>query len=133
MEPFPDTVESLEFLKSRYRLVIISNIDDDLFAQTARLLEVPFDEVVTAEQVGSYKPSTRNFQAALARMGLECSQVLHVAQSIAYDIAPARQLGMHCVWVRRHSGRFGVAPVGCSGADLEVEDLAGLTAAIAGA
>ena len=62
---FPDTVEALRRLKSKYKLAIISNTDDDLFAQTAKTLQVPFDFVITAEQARSYKPSLNNFHVAL--------------------------------------------------------------------
>ena len=69
-EPFPDTVEALRTLKERYKLAIISNVDDGLFALTACLLEVEFDWIITAEQAGSYKPSLNTFRVALERMGL---------------------------------------------------------------
>src|SRR5437868_3745116 len=74
--PFPDTVAALGKLKSKYQLAIISNTDDDLFAQSAKLLQVPFDFVVTAQQARSYKPSLNNFHAALQRIGLPSSQIL---------------------------------------------------------
>ena len=61
-KPFPDTVQGLRELKSQYRLAILSNIDDDLFAHTAKRLEVPFDQVVTAQQVRSYKPCAAEFR-----------------------------------------------------------------------
>ncbi|HKX62109.1 MAG TPA: HAD-IA family hydrolase, partial [Verrucomicrobiae bacterium] len=66
--PFTDTVAALRQLKDRYKLVIVSNVDDDLFVATARLLEVPFDDVITAQQVKSYKPATAHFHEALRRM-----------------------------------------------------------------
>lgn len=67
--PFPDTVGALQSLASRYRLAILSNIDDDLFALSARHLQVPFAAVITAQQLGSYKPDQRNFRLALERLG----------------------------------------------------------------
>ena len=67
---FPDTVDALDALKARYKLAVISNVDDDLFAGTAEALGVEFDAVVTAQQVRSYKPDLRNFDAASARMGV---------------------------------------------------------------
>ena len=67
--PFPDTVNALRVLKSRYELAIISNVDDGLFALTARYLEVEFDYIITAEQAGTYKPSLGNFELALKRIG----------------------------------------------------------------
>lgn len=106
-EPFPDTVASLQDLARRYRLGIISNVDDDLFAATRRKLGVEFEFVVTAEQVQSYKPSLRNFQEALRRSGLNKDQVLHAGQSIYHDIVPASFLGIQNVWVNRPSARPG--------------------------
>ena len=80
--PFPDTVEALRALSQRFELVIISNIDDDLFAHSAEHLSVPFDHVITAEQSRAYKPSHRSFHLAFERMGRGPSGVLHVAQSL---------------------------------------------------
>lgn len=120
-QPFPDTVEALHALKRRFQLVILSNIDDDLFAETAKHLGVEFDHIITAQQVGSYKPSHRNFETALARIGLPKEQVLHVAQSLYHDIVPAKALGIANVWVNRSGGSIGVdVPVR---PDLEVPDL----------
>jgi 2-haloacid dehalogenase len=101
--PFPDTVEALGRLKTRYRLVILSNIDDTLFAETQRQLKVPFDAVITAEQVGSYKPDRANFQFLLNRLGVPRERILHVAQSLYHDHVPARELGFSTVWVNRRS------------------------------
>lgn len=105
--PFPDTVEILRQLKSRYKLAIISNTDDELFAETAKVLQVPFDFVITAEQARSYKPSHRNFELAIQRIGLPKEKILHCAQSIYHDIVPAKQLGIANVWVNRRAGRHG--------------------------
>jgi len=123
--PFHDTVESLRRLKQRFRLAIISNTDDDLFAHTARTLEVPFDFVVTAEEVGAYKPSTRNFTFALEKAGVPKERWLHVAQSRFHDVAPARSLGLATVWVNRRGSRPGHGATAASGAvpDLEVPSL----------
>jgi 2-haloacid dehalogenase len=123
-QPFPDTVAALRKLKSRFKLAILSNTDDDLFADTARLLEVPFDWVITAQQAGSYKPSHGNFKLALERIALPPDQVLHCAQSIYHDVVPARVLGLATVWVNRRSGRGGGATKAAQGRpDLEVPDL----------
>ena len=128
-QPFPDTVDALLRFQSRYRLCIISNVDDDLFAGTARTLGVDFDYIVTAEQAGSYKPSHNNFAMAVNRMGIPKERVLHVAESVKLDIEAAKGFGMDTVWVNRHAGleREGSASGnpsdGDSGADLEVPDL----------
>jgi len=105
--PFPDTVEALKRLKSRFKLAVISNTDDDLFAYTAKLLEVPFDYVITAQQVKSYKPSYRNFERALEVIGLPKEKVLHCAQSVFHDVVPAKKLGIANVWVNRRTGKQG--------------------------
>nr|MDP9263724.1 HAD-IA family hydrolase [Acidobacteriota bacterium] len=123
-QPFPDTVAALKRLKSRFKLAIVSNTDDDLFAHTARLLEVPFDWVITAQQARSYKPSHRNFQLALERIALPPDQVLHCAQSVYHDIVPARALGLATVWVNRRGAKGGGATKAAQGQpDLEVPDL----------
>jgi 2-haloacid dehalogenase len=104
-EPFPDTVSALKRLKSRYKLAILSNIDDDQFAFTAPKLGVEFDCVVTAQQVQSYKPALRNFETLLDRLSIQKSRLLHVAESLFHDVAPARTLGIANVWVNRRQGR----------------------------
>jgi 2-haloacid dehalogenase len=105
--PFPDTVEALQTLKRRYRLALLSNVDDDLFALSARHLRVEWDWVITAEQVGSYKPSLRPFRVMLERIGRPPERVLHVAQSLYHDIAPAKRLGLTTIWVNRRRGKSG--------------------------
>jgi 2-haloacid dehalogenase len=122
--PFPDTVECLKMLKSKYELAIISNVDDDLFSITNELLDVEFDHIVTAEQLGSYKPSHENFIKAQERFGLELDAILHVAQSIFHDIIPGNKLGWNNVWVNRYSEPERTDPAEYP--DLEVPDLASL-------
>jgi 2-haloacid dehalogenase len=123
--PFPDTVDALRRLKARYRLAILSNIDDDLFAHSAKLLQVPFDLVVTAQQCRSYKPSLNNFKTLLQRARLGADSILHCAESRFHDVAPARELGISSVWVNRHALRPGASASGSSDArpDLEVPDM----------
>lgn len=126
--PFSDTVDALRRLKKRYRLAVISNIDDDLFAQTRKHLGVDFDAVITAEQARSYKPSLRNFELALSRLAIPREQLLHAGQSIYHDVIPAQSLGLSAVWVNRKSARPGVGAVRSAKGkpDLEVPDLATL-------
>jgi 2-haloacid dehalogenase len=106
-EPFPDTVASLQALAKRFHLGIISNVDDDLFAVTRKKLLAPFEIVVTAQQVESYKPSLKNFHEALRRSGLEKDKILHAGQSVLHDIIPANSLDIRNVWVNRPSIRPG--------------------------
>ena len=117
--PFPDTVESLRALAKRYKLAIISNIDDDLFADTQRLLKTSFEFVVTARQVQSYKPSLKNFHEALARaekLGIGKQHILHAAQSRHHDIDPANALGLKNIWVDRRHDKSGSGATVRSGA-----------------
>ena len=123
--PFPDTVAALQKLKARYQLAVISNVDDDLFAATARRLEVAFDHVITAQQARAYKPSLLIFNLAQQRIGVAPARWLHAAQSVYHDVIPARSIGIATVWVNRPSPRPGVgAAKAASGQpDLEVPDL----------
>ena len=126
--PFPDTVNALRALKTKYKLAILSNTDNDLFEGTQRHLEVAFDWVITAQQVRSYKPSLNNFRRAIERIGLPKEKILHVAQSLHHDIVPAREIGLHTVWVNRHANRPGASatPSATAQPDLTVPDLQSL-------
>ena len=126
--PFADTRAALRALRRRFRLAIISNTDDDLFARTNQQLDVAFDWIVTAQQVKSYKPSLNNFRQALARIGLPTEQVLHVAQSLFHDHVPAKQVGLETVWINRRHGKAGsgATPIADARPDLEVRDIATL-------
>lgn len=123
--PFADTVPALRSLARRHRLGVISNVDDDLFEFTARALGVEFDWVITAEHVGSYKPCARNFERAVARIGLPPSRILHAAQSLYHDVAPARGVGLSTVWVDRRGDRrgSGATPDSDARADVTVRSL----------
>lgn len=121
---FPDTHDSLVELQKKYRLAIISNIDDELFDITKRCLGVKFDFIITAKQLGSYKPSLNNFTKALELFGISSDKVLHVAQSIYHDIVPTNKLGWNNVWVNRYSEPERTDPAEFP--DLEVPDLAAL-------
>lgn len=128
--PFPDTITALRKLKTRYKLAIISNIDDDLFAKTQKLLGVEFAAVITAEQAQGYKPAIQNFELAIERLGIDRSHLLHAGQSIYHDVLPAQSLGIATVWVNRKSARPGIGAVRSAKGkpDLEVPDLATLAA-----
>ena len=100
---FDDSAEALARLHARYRLGVITNCDDDLFAASSRRLGVTFDWVVTAQQVGSYKPDPSNFAFAFERIDVPRERILHVAQSLYHDHVPAKALGMTTAWIdRRH-------------------------------
>jgi 2-haloacid dehalogenase len=129
-KPWSDTVSALRELQKRFRLAIISNIDDDLFAATRPQLEVKFDHVITAQQAQAYKPSLQIFELALSRIGVPAHRVLHVAQSVYHDVVPAKSLGLATVWVNRPSARTGVGAVKAveGKPDLQVSSLAELAA-----
>lgn len=103
---FPDSAPALQYLKKHYRLVILSNVDRESFAGSNSWLKVDFDAIFTAEDIGSYKPDLRNFEYMLERLadrGYAASDVLHVAQSLFHDHAPATAMGLATAWVdRRH-------------------------------
>lgn len=131
-KPWPDTVAALQQLQSKYKLAILSNIDDDLFAPTARKLKVHFTDVITAQQAGCYKPCLELFRLALQRLNASPGQVLHIAQSIYHDAVPAKKLGIASVWVNRPSATAGVGAVKPSAEkpDWEIPDLASLAAGV---
>jgi len=98
--PFADTNGALRRLADAgHRLAILSNVDDDLLAGTRRHLDVDFEFVVTAQQVGAYKPALAHWEVARKRIG--DARWLHVAQSYFHDIVPARRLGIASAWINR--------------------------------
>ncbi|HTR85518.1 MAG TPA: haloacid dehalogenase type II [Reyranella sp.] len=104
---FPDTVDALRYLKQHYKLVILSNVDNESFSHSNRRLGVTFDAIFTAEDIGSYKPSLRNFDYMLAKldgMGVAKTSVLHTAESLFHDHKPANQAKLATCWIwRRHA------------------------------
>jgi 2-haloacid dehalogenase len=126
--PFPDTISGLQRLHRKFRLAVISNIDDDLFLETRKHLGIEFAAVITAQEAQSYKPSLNNFRLALQKLGIEPSRLLHAGQSVYHDVIPAQSLGIRTVWVNRRSARPGVGAVRAAQgqADIEVPDLATL-------
>ena len=104
---FPDSAAALAALAGRFRLAVITNCDDDLFAASNRRLGVTFDWIITAQQAESYKPSHRNFELAFERIGVPRERILHVAQSLYHDHVPAKELGLQSVWIDRRAGREG--------------------------
>ena len=123
-QPFPDTRPALTRARENgVRLVILSNTDRDIISHSVKQIGVEFDDVVTAEDVGAYKPSPRNFEHLLERVGEDPADVLHVAFGFKYDIGAARRAGLRTAWVNRHQERLpdpDVAP------DHEWRDLWGL-------
>jgi 2-haloacid dehalogenase len=110
--PFADTTDALKRLQRRFKLIVVSNVDRESFARTQKKLGIIFDAVVTAEEVGAYKPDAKMFRRAMEvakEFGAEPKNILHVAQSLYHDHVPAKSFGLKTVWVRRPSkrGEFG--------------------------
>jgi 2-haloacid dehalogenase len=107
---FPDTAAALQYLKRHYRLVILSNVDRASFRFSLPKLGVEFDAVLTAEEIGSYKPDRRNFHYMvdkLAEMGVPKERILHTAQSLFHDHVPAKELGLATAWINRRHDKTG--------------------------
>ncbi len=103
---FPDSAEALKYLKQHYKLVILSNIDNESFNFSHAKLAVEFDAIITAEDVGSYKPSARNFEYMLEKLGdrgIRKEKILHTAESLFHDHKPGNEFGLASCWIyRRH-------------------------------
>jgi 2-haloacid dehalogenase len=112
---FPDSADALAYLKGHFQLVILSNVDRKSFAGSNRRLGVEFDQILTAEEIGSYKPDLRNFEYLLARVGetgVAKGELLHVAQSLFHDHVPANRMGIASAWIdRRHDKPGGGATI----------------------
>ena len=101
IEPHPDVPAALERLRTRYRLAIISNTDDDLIADTIAAIGVPIDFVVTSEQARAYKPDHRLFQHAHATLGVTKEETVHVGMGQFTDLKVCHELGIRSVWIDR--------------------------------
>ncbi|HEU5267022.1 MAG TPA: haloacid dehalogenase type II [Jatrophihabitans sp.] len=134
---FDDSHDALSRLGERYQLIILSNVDRNSFAGSSRRLGVEFASVITAQDVGSYKPDQRNFDALLAeagRLGVGDGKLLHVAQSLFHDHVPAKRAGLPTVWINRRHDRPGwgatPAPPASVIPDWEFPSMAAFAAAI---
>jgi 2-haloacid dehalogenase len=107
---FADSPAALAQLSQKFTLIILSNVDTGSFAASARRLGVTFGSVLTAQDIGSYKPSPANFTALLAeaaRLGVGEGKLLHVAQSLFHDHVPAQRAGLPTAWINRRTERPG--------------------------
>ena len=104
---FADSAGALQYLKKYYKLVILSNVDNESFRHSNKRLEVEFDAIYTAEDVGSYKPSPRNFDYMLEKLdglGVKREKILHTAESMFHDHKPANEFELASCWIyRRHA------------------------------
>lgn len=122
---FADSAAALRRLSARFKLAVITNCDDDLFAISSRRLGVSFDWIVTAQAARSYKPSPNNFEVALHTIDIARERILHVAQSLFHDHVPARELGIPTAWIdRRHDKEgFGATPTASAMPALTTPDM----------
>ncbi|WP_321885799.1 haloacid dehalogenase type II [Burkholderia cenocepacia] len=107
---FSDTIECLQYLKKHYRIVILSNVDNANFSETNRLLGTQFDAVITAEDIGAYKPSHNNFEYMIEHVGswnIGRHELLHVACSLFHDVKPAQDCGLTTCFINRRHGMQG--------------------------
>ena len=107
---FPDSVASLQYLKKHFKLVILSNVDNASFALSNKQLGVAFDAIYAAEDIGTYKPDLRNFDYMLENLvsiGIKKCDILHTAESMFHDHAPANQVGLKSAWIYRRHGEQG--------------------------
>jgi len=130
---FPDSAAALARLARRFRLGVLTNCDDDLFAASNRRLGVTFDWIVTAQQARGYKPRRENFELLLERVDVPADRILHVAQSLFHDHVPAKAMGLHTVWIDRRHDRpgFGATPPAEARPDATFSDMASFAAAAA--
>jgi 2-haloacid dehalogenase len=107
---FADSADALAYLKKQYKLIILSNVDNENFAGSNKKLQVEFDAIYTAEDIGSYKPSDRNFEYMLAKaktLGIEKHDILHTAESLFHDHGPANRHGLASSWISRRFDQEG--------------------------
>jgi 2-haloacid dehalogenase len=128
---FSDSPAALISLKKRFKLAVITNCDDDLFALSNKRLKVAFDHIITAQQARSYKPALNNFRIAYNRLGTPRGEILHVAQSLFHDHEPAKYMGIETVWINRRHDKpgFGATPAALAKPDYEFPDMRSFAAA----
>jgi 2-haloacid dehalogenase len=133
---FADSAAALAYLKRHYKLVILSNVDRESFAGSQARLGVAFDAVCTAEDIGSYKPDARNFRYLIdrvAKLGFPAASILHTAQSLYHDHAPAQAAGLRSAWIDRREAREGwgatLAPPAAVRYDFRFPSLAAMASA----
>jgi 2-haloalkanoic acid dehalogenase type II len=128
---FPDSAGALRRLRERFKLIILSNVDRASFAKSNTKLGVDFDLIITAEDVGAYKPSQRNFDrlfAEIGSIGVSKDDLVHVAESLFHDHGPAQANHLASVWIHRRHAKEGSGathpPVGVREPDWRFESMA---------
>jgi len=100
-KPFPDTRDAILELQKLVKVALITNTDDDIIRETEKTIGVKFDEIITAQQAGAYKPGHKGFHLAREKLGLQKSEIWHAGFGFKYDVVPATELGYTTVWVNR--------------------------------
>jgi 2-haloalkanoic acid dehalogenase type II len=107
---FVDSAAALQYLKKYYKLVILSNVDRESFKASNVKLQVEFDYIFTAQDIGSYKPDLKNFRFMLDRLaevGIQKNEILHTAESLFHDHLPANRMELASAWIHRRAGKSG--------------------------
>lgn len=133
---FPDSAESLAYLKQHFKLIVLSNVDNASFSHSDAKLGYPFTASYVAGDIGSYKPDQRNFKYMLenlARLDIAEGDVLHVAESMFHDHGPANIAGLANCWIYRRHDKDGFGATMDPGTmptyDLRFNSMADLVAA----
>ncbi len=107
---FPDTITALQKLSTRFKLIIVSNVDNESIAATKNQLNIDFYRTYTAEDIGTYKPDLKVFNYVfnqLEKEGYYKNEILHIAESLYHDHVPAKKLGLDSVWINRRFSKSG--------------------------
>lgn len=109
-QAFIDSAGALQYLKRHYKLIVLSNVDNESFSASNKKLQINFDAIYTAEDCGSYKPSNRNFDYMLKKLealGIQKHEILHTAESMFHDHGPANRHGLASCWIHRRIDQEG--------------------------
>ncbi len=109
LRPFPEVPEALARLQTRYKLVVLSNGDPDMLETAKRYHQVPFDQVISVAEAGSFKPHVSTYTRAAELAGVAMAEVLFVANH-AFDCIGAKAAGMRTAFIDRRSRPFGTTP-----------------------
>ena len=125
--PFPEVEKTLQKLKARYLIGVVSNVDSDIIGRNLKFVNVQFDVVMTAERAGAYKPSRKIFELAWRELNGRPSEFLHVGASLHVDIVPASEFGCSTVWVNRSTAQANPTDTEATfQPEVAVKDLSGL-------
>ncbi|MDH3389419.1 MAG: HAD hydrolase-like protein [Gammaproteobacteria bacterium] len=122
---FDDSPAALDYLRQHYLMATVTNCDRISYMGSNARLEIEWDAIYTAQDIGCYKPSLRNFEylfeQARRDLGILPHEILHVAQSLAHDMVPATQMGMTKLWINRRHGQEGLGATAPPQGDFTIE------------